>query len=318
VLSAFRQGRAFVVTSHDAPDGDAIGSMLAMYHLLRALGKDEVLCVCADPVPRIYQWLPGADAIRPAEDSLAACDTVVVVDVADRARFDAVAQRMSPQARIVVIDHHASEAPCGHVNFIDTSYAAVGEILIELCALAGAPLSRTFAECAYVAQTTDTGGYRFSNTTPRTHRLAAQLLETGIDVAAISQRVFDVLSLPKCDLLARALARRVLSADGTVAYTELTEDDLREVGAETQDVDGIVNYMRNLAGVEAGILFRSLEPGKSKVSIRAKEPFDASAFLRHWGGGGHPAAAGATVDLPVDRLRAEVLERIACLLKETT
>lgn len=316
IVEALRAGRSFVVTSHDHPDGDAVGSALAMTHLLRALGKTDIHCVLSGPVPRIYQWLPGADCVTLAEAGVPACDTLVVVDVAQRERFEEVARRVNTGAKAVVVDHHPEPVPYGDVVFIDSTYAAVGEILVALFEAADTPLTRDAATCAYVAQTTDTGGFRFSNTSARSHRIAARLLDTGLDVADISRRVFDEMSLPKAMLLEKVLARRVLCMEGRVAYAEMSARDMAEAGASDEDVDGLVNYLRNLAGVEVSILFRELETHKTKVSVRSFDAVNAGTFLEQFGGGGHRAAAGATVPLPMHEVRDVVLRALTSVLEK--
>ncbi len=314
IAAELRAAESFLVTSHSNPDGDAIGSILATYHFLRALGKTAITCVSSDPVPRVYQWLPGASNIVGPGVELPPFEVAVVVDVARRDRFDDVAKRIGPEVKVIVIDHHIEERPCGHVNFVDPSYAAVGEILVELFAEAGVPIPREAAVCAYVAQVTDTGGYRFSNTNARSHRIAAMLVEAGVDVSGISHRVFDVISVPKVKLLERVLAHRGFSAGGRVAWSELTVKDMTNVGATGEDLDGLANYLRNIEGVEVGILFQEIDAQSTKVSLRSQAGFNCADFLQQFGGGGHPAAAGGTLDMPLCQTRALVLERLSVVL----
>ena len=317
ILGELRNARSFLIASHEAPDGDAVGSVLTMAHFLRAMGKTAITCMLSDPVPRIYQWLPGANWIVGPEADLPPVDVAVILDVARRDRFEAVAKRLGPDVKLIVIDHHVEDAPCGDLNLVDPGYAAVGEILVELFAEAEIPLTREAAECAYVAQITDTGGYRFSNTNSRSHRIAARLLETGLDAAGISQRVFDVVSLPKMELLERVLTRRMVDMRGRVAYSYLNRQDMAEAGARDEDAENLVNYMRNMEGVEVGILFRELDAATTKVSVRSRDAFDAAAFLQRFGGGGHRAAAGATVAMPLDETRARVLDALPRALENT-
>ena len=310
ILAELRAGSAFLVTSHSSPDGDAIGSMLAMYHFLRALGKAPVVCANEGPVPRIYQWLPAAECILGPDAPLPSCDTAVVVDVAQRDRLGRIAERIGPRSKLVVIDHHVEENPCGDANFVDAGYAAVGEILVELFINAGIPMSPEAATCAYVAQATDTGGFRFANTNARSHRLAAHLLETGIDVSDINRRVFDEMSHAKVKLLGRLLERRRFAHEGRVAYSELTQQDMADAQAREEDSDNLINFLRNINGVEVALLFREVDSGKTKVSCRSRNKFNAALFLQRFGGGGHRAAAGATVAMSLPQACSVVL---ACL-----
>lgn len=310
VVAECRRADSFLVTTHSSPDGDAVGSILAMRHFLNALGKEDVTCACHDPAPRIYDWLPGAAEIVNADNLRAAYDLVVVLDVAQLDRIGSVASRLSPEQRILVLDHHREEDPCGTVNFIDHTYASASEIVVELFDASGLPITRDAAECAYVGLTTDTGSFKYGNTDARAHRCAARLLETGIDVSDISSRVFDVMSLPKSDLLRRVLERLQVSDCERYAWSYVTAQDMIEAAATPEDVDGLVDPVRNLEGVEVGMVFRELERNKMKVSMRSRGGMNAADVLRPLGGGGHAGAAGATLHLPLEEGRARVLQAV--------
>ncbi len=312
ILRQLRQADSFLITSHINPDGDAIGSVAAMGHLLQALGKTDIECVLSDPVTPLYSTLPGTDRIRQSLDTARAFDLAIILDVAQWERVGDAARYIAPAAKTIILDHHLEAHPAGDMTFIDTSYAATGEIIVELFLEAGIPFSREAAECAYVAQVTDTGGYRFSNTSARSHRLAAVLVETGIDVAGINQRLYDVISEPRIELLKRVLERRAYCHDHRVASSYLESTDLIETGASGSDMEGLVNYMRNIEGVQIGILFREVDEQTSKVSFRSCEKFNSASFLRAFGGGGHAAAAGATLNMPLKQARHDVMD---CLRK---
>lgn len=310
VLEAVSAGRSFLVTSHTNPDGDAIGSMLCVYHLLRALGKRDVLCVNEDPVPRNYQWLPGAPDIVTDCATHKAVDVAIIVDVARTDRLGRVREWVANAGKVIVIDHHLEDRPDGDIRFLDAAYGAVGEMVVELFMAAGAPISREAAECAYVSIVTDTGGFRFANTTARSHRIAAALLEAGINVPEISCRVFDELSMPKFRLLTLVLERMRCDAGGRVAYSMLTAADIEKSSAELEDFSGLVDFARNIRGVDVGILFREVNEKSTKVSVRSDSTFNSANFLRKFGGGGHAGAAGATIDLPLEEACAAVLKEI--------
>lgn len=308
VLELFRAADSFLIVSHQNPDGDAIGSILAVYHLLRGMGKERIACACEDPVPAIYHWLSGAERIGHTPE-ITTPDVVVMVDVSQKSRVGKIADAIPASAKVVVIDHHL-ESPEGDYILADPSYSAAGEIVAELFDQAGVPISREAAECVYVAILTDTGGFRFSNTSPRCLHLAASLVEKGIDVSDVSSRVFDTMALPKFELLRRMLqnVKRVL--DGRVAYSILTVRDAAEAQAHAEDYDGLVNFTRNIEGVEVGILFRETDNQTTKVSLRSRGQFNCAQFLKQFGGGGHAAAAGATVQMPIDATCKTVLDRI--------
>lgn len=318
IVGELRAARSALITSHANPDGDAVGAMLVLYHALRAVGKEPIVCVNDDPVPRIYQWLPGADAIRlsSALTSPPAVDVCVIVDAARKTRIGKAVEWIAPNATLIVIDHHLEERPDGDLVFLDATYSAVGEMLVELFDAAGAPLQGEAALCAYVSIITDTGGFRYANTTPRTHRITASLLERGIDVAAVSSRVFDVMPIPKYEMLRRVLDRIKREANGRVAYATISAADMQAAGARSEDTDGIVNFPRNLEGVELGILFREIDPETTKVSMRSRNTFNCARFLEQYGGGGHAAAAGATLKLPLDEACRVVLAGVRAVLGE--
>jgi phosphoesterase RecJ-like protein len=314
IADELKRANSFVITSHVSPDGDAIGSVLALKYLLESLGKTNVTCVLADPVPAIYAELPGAGTIKASMDGVDKPDLLVIVDVARLNRVGAIADSLDENQKILVIDHHLEEQPDGTVGFVDATYAATGEILVDLFEIAGADLSPEAAYCAYVAQITDTGGFRYSNTNARSHRIAARLHEVDIDHATICSDVFDMFSRPKIHLMKTVLDRMELSCAGRVATSYVTQADIDEVGGKKEDLNGLVNYLRNIDGVHVGILFTGVSDGVTKASVRSAHHFNAASFLKEFGGGGHAAAAGVTLEEPVGAARDRLLARLEELL----
>lgn len=227
----------------------------------------------------------------------------------------AVDRAIPPGATVVVIDHHLCQDPDGDLNFVDPTYAAVGEIIANLFDRAGLVPSYEAAQCAYVALATDTGGFRFSNTTPRALRVAANLVETGIDVAEISARIFDAMSPGKFRLLAHLLNNVQFTLGGRLAYAAATQSDMDGAAAQSEDTDGLINFARNVEGVDVAILFREEDPHTTKVSLRSTHAFNAAKALEAFGGGGHASAAGATVDMPLETARSRVLARVRELME---
>ena len=301
---------SFTLTTHINPDGDAIGSLLALEHFLRALGKDDIVCVCADPVPRIYEWLPGADRIRTPAQLGTIGELLIVIDVAQFARVGAVAAKIPEGHPVLVLDHHLEDTPSGTLHYIHPEYAASAEIVADLFEAAGLPISREAAECAYVGLTTDTGGFRYANTNVRAHERAARLIATGLDVADISRRCFDVMSIAKFELLRHVLDRTSFAEDGRVAWSYLDEADLALATASHEDTNGLVNFTRNIEGVDVGILFRQSAPSEVKLSMRAKKGINAAQVLKPFGGGGHAGAAGATLAMDLETARVAILDAV--------
>lgn len=316
VVGELRKADSFLVSTHVSPDGDAIGSMLGMYHLLRALGKRRITCACADAVPRLYRWLPAVEEVVDVSGVQGPYDLVVIVDVSRRSRIGNVSDAIPAGTPVLVVDHHLDDEPCGDVNFIDPSYAAVGEIIADLFEAAGLCMSREAAECAYVALTTDTGSFRFSSTTARSHRVAARMLDAGIDVGEISGRIFDAMTLAKFRVMAHVLSHLQFAQGGRVAFGEVTLREIQELDSTGEELDGLINFARNIDGVEVAMLLKEVGPACTKVSLRSRPSFNSAVFLQRFGGGGHAAAAGATLALPLREARARLLREVACCLGE--
>lgn len=315
IVAALKEIESAVVVSHLHPDGDAVGSVLAMGYFLESLGTAKVRCVLEDSTPRIYRWLPGVDRIVSSEDLGDEFDTLVIVDVAQLDRIGKLGERDLSGKRIIVVDHHLAETPEGRVNFVDPTYSSCGEIIADLFEAAGIPFSKEAALCIFVALVTDTGGFRYSNTNARSHRIAARLMEEDIDVAEVCERVFEVMSEGKFQLLRRVLDRMVIEGDAGIAYSKVFRKDIEDVNAKSEDFDGLVNFVRNIEGVRVGILFRELEEKRTKVSVRARDGFNAADFLEEFGGGGHAGAAGVTMAKPLEEAEVELLGRLRSLLR---
>jgi len=291
-----QKSKSFLITAHTNPDGDSIGSTLALRYLLEAMGKKHVTICMADPVPTLYQDLPGAKKIKVFDPEADApeYETAILVDCNRRDRIGSVDTWIPEGKRVIIIDHHLGDDPQGDAGFIDTGYAACGEIMAELFQVAGIPISKQAAHCAYVALVTDTGGFRYANTTPRSLRVGAALSESGIDTAAICTHVFDVMTLPKFKLLRIALERMAFAAAGKCAYTHILPEDFAETQGKREDLEGIVNFARKVEGVEVGALFTGLGADGCKVSLRSGNKLNVAHFLEQFGGGGHAQAAGAS------------------------
>jgi phosphoesterase RecJ-like protein len=311
VVGACRAARSFLVTSHTGPDGDSVGSILGMKFFLESLGKTEITCALQDPVPRAYDWMPSAIEIVDADNVETAYDLVVVVDVAQRERIGRVGEPLSPNQKFVVIDHHPADTPFSAVSFVDHTYASCAEILLDLHDTAGVQVSREAAIAIYVGLLTDTGSFRFGNTDARAHRNAARLIALGIDPSDIANRVLDAMSMQKLELLRRVLARIERSGCERFAWSHLLERDLQQTDASAEDTDGLVNFIRNLEGIQVAALFRELSPGKVKVSLRSRPPVDAGAMLKPLGGGGHAGAAGLILHAPLDEAIEKITSRMA-------
>jgi len=306
LAQVLRDTESFLIVSHHGPDGDSIGSMLAMAHLLKGLNKQCVLR-CEDPVPENYRWLKGSELIT-SDATPAPVDATIMLDVSRKHRLGKVVSTIPVGAPLLTVDHHLDETPDGDCVVADSSYSATGELVAELFVYMNVPITLEAAQCLYVAIATDTGGFRYANTSASCLKMVARLVETGLDVADISARIFDQMSVAKFELLRRTLQR--MTVMDKVAYSVLTAQDVVETNAKTEDHEGLVNYARNIEGVEVGILFREIDANTAKVSLRSHGKLNCAKFLEQFGGGGHAAAAGATIKMPIDSTCTQVLTRL--------
>lgn len=305
------EGERFLVVSHVDPDGDAIGSTLAVGHLLRLLGKRAVM-VNASPVPAKYAILPGAEEIAKLQElrDKSPFTRVIAVDVADVERMGDCFSLIASDALLLNIDHHRTNTRFGTHHLINPEAAATAEVLYDWIESMGVQWTKPLATCVYTGLLTDTGGFRYSNTTPSVMKQAARLLEFGVDAPRIAEQVLETMTVGQLNLLRRGLSTLQLSEDGRIAWMWLTLQDFSESGAGEGDLDGIVNYARNVIGVEVGILFRQLKNGAVKVSLRSRRRVDVSEVAGFFGGGGHARAAGCTVTGTRDEVEHRVLEQV--------
>ena len=301
ILDAIRKGERFLVTSHARPDGDAVGSMLAMGMLLRQMGKRADL-VTADRVPAIYRGLPGAEFIRSAMRVRGPYDGVILLECDGLSR----ARLLGLEAfQLINIDHHVSDRAFGHINWIDHGAASVGELVYRLVKAAGCELTPEMAVCLYTTLLTDTGGFTYGATRAATFALAHELALAGADPIRIAQDVYFSTPMSKMLLLGAALSN--LKREGALAWLWVTHDDMVRCGAAEEDCEGIVNYAVAIAGVEAAAFLRELPERRIRVSLRGKGRVNVAALAGRLGGGGHENAAGCTLEGPLPRALEEIL-----------
>ncbi len=310
VVEALRAQDRFLVVTHENPDGDALGSMLATTVALRGLGKDAVMYLGgAAPLPREYSFMHFDGLVRelPGDE-----DERVLVAV-DCAKADRMGPDPAPVERtgmIVNIDHHHDNTRFGDVNLIVADASSTGEVLRDVFRELGVELTPEIAEPLYIALVTDTGRFQYANTTPKSLRLAAELVEAGADVHAVFQQVYESVEFAKLKLLARALERATVLEGGRIVVSFLVRTDFADVGAAEPYSEGIIDYLRAVEGSELAVLIR--EPPRDegptrRVSLRASvDELDVSAIARLFGGGGHRQAAGFSSEASVD----EIVERI--------
>lgn len=304
----------FLVVSHIQPDGDAISSTCAVGLILEQLNKQYVL-INEESVPTKFTFLQGASAIQSLSDvtNVPLYQYVIAVDCADFSRMGRVQQLLVPDVHILNIDHHATNNEYGRVNLVHEHAASTTEVLFDLIEHMGIPWTTELATCIYTGLLTDTGGFRYANTSPKVMRIASELLKHGVNANQLASDLLERLSMSHVELLKRALARLNFSHNHQIGWVSVTASDIAESGAASEDFEGIVNYPRNIAGIEVGLFFRELSSEQVKVSFRSQGKVDVARFAQTFGGGGHTLASGATIDGSLD----DVIQRVISALERT-
>ena len=309
ILSVFECHRSFALSTHINPDGDAIGSELALYSFLQELGK-EVQIFNADPAPLNYEFLPFCDAIQSPEAHRGYFPQVLVIlDAGVRKRIgDDLCHTLIPTEAVVNIDHHDTADLFGNYNLVETDASSTSEIVYRLIKCHGMPIGKERALCLYTGLMFDTGCFRYSNSTPIAHRIAADLIEAG-DFSAdeIYQRVYESIPLGKMRLLGETLKTLGITPDGKIAWLYATQQMFHETGTVPSNVEGFVNQIRSIDSVEVAIFVSELENGTSKAGLRSKTYVDVGEIAAEFGGGGHQRAAGCLIDTPCESAVAQLV-----------
>lgn len=312
IIEVIRNNSSFLLTTHEGPDGDAIGSSLALASFLRNIGKD-VTVHYQDPVPDLYAFLPGADAVLsyiPAQDY----DVAFVLDIGERKRAGKEFCNFSRVTTTVNLDHHLSCENFGDYNLIDTQAAATGILVYRIAKAYGYRFERETALCIYVAAITDTGSFRYSNANREAFTVSGEMIECGINAWDVAEQLYENQPQKRLELLARCLPTLEVFKDGLAASVTVTLDMYSATGADAELTDGFVNYPRSIRGVEVAIFFRQLEENKFKIGFRSKGKVNVAAFSAAMGGGGHHNAAGCTVEGSLDEVKSRVYAVVAAAL----
>ncbi|MFV9509811.1 DHH family phosphoesterase [Tepidibacillus sp. LV47] len=300
--SFIQQNDHFLIVSHINPDGDTISSSLALAHLLKALGKSFQI-VNQDQIPKKFLFLPLADQIQRIQNVKEKFSVIISVDLADRLRMGDIDPLVAEGAKILNIDHHPTNDHFGDVNLLLPTAAATAEIVYDLTDQLEVPIDKNLATCIYTGLFTDTGGFRYSNTSPKVMRIAAELLEYGVSPSEIAEITLETITKGHIDVLKIALSKLEIIEDGKIAWTFLEKKDLPDT-ILSDETEGIVNYCRNIEGVEVGVFFKETEDHVIKVSLRSKKIVDVGAIAKSFGGGGHARAAGFTFHGPLEEVKA--------------
>lgn len=307
IAVALGRAERVLICGHVLPDGDSLGSVLALGLTLERLGK-KITMAGPDPVPAVYEFLPGVERFLAGEPPEGKYDALVVLDCSVPERLGKGYQELVSRDMVIInIDHHAGSTSFGTHRYIDPLAAAVGEILFDLFTLMRVNITPEAAVCLYTAIITDTGSFQYDNTTPETHRRAAKLLEIGVPAGQVNTRIYDEKHRAAILLLGAALNTLSVSPCGKVCWMTVTRDILRDTGAADEHTEGLVNYARSIRGVEVGLLFREISDGRYKISFRSKVSADVNRLAALFGGGGHQRAAGCVLQGDLGEIREKVI-----------
>ncbi|HEY7681857.1 MAG TPA: bifunctional oligoribonuclease/PAP phosphatase NrnA [Gemmatimonadales bacterium] len=309
---AIRPGLRICITTHVNPDGDGLGSEAGLAHLLKARGIDAVV-TNPSPTPDRYHFLfrdlPGVNRTHEAVKELRRADLILVLDISDVGRLGMLSQAVQERGvPVACVDHHVSE---GHLpdgpRYVDPEAAATGELIFQIATANDWSVPLAAARALYVAILTDTGGFRFSNTRPAVLRTAAALLEVGLDPEQVYLDVYANATEGRARLLAETLQTLVLEPECGLAWVTVPPGALERLGATPDDLDGIVEVPRSIAGVRMALLFREIAAGRVKVSLRSVGTVDVAAFAKPYGGGGHTKASGLSLEGSLAEVQSRVL-----------
>lgn len=307
IESAIRNNQRFLITSHIRPDGDSVGSQLALYWALVNQGK-KVAIQNADPVPDTYKFLQGADLIRISTEVENSWDVLFVLDVGDIERTGGItAEKISC---VVNIDHHHSRKPFADISFVREEASSTCELIYELLKVLGLTINPLIANCLYTGIVCDTGSFRFSNTSERVFETASDLVRLGANPSAIAQKIYEENSHARIRMLGECLSKLELTEDGKIASVTVDQEMLKRNGCQPWETESFVNYAQSIKGVVVALLFYELSPGKYKISLRSGGEVNVAAVAEELEGGGHKCASGCRIEGSRKTIKENIITRI--------
>jgi bifunctional oligoribonuclease and PAP phosphatase NrnA len=311
IAGAINRANRIVILSHVRPDCDAIGSQLALLLSLQQLGK-EVKAWNEDGLPESYRFLEKADLIQQPPGEPEEFDLAIALDTASQQRLGTTLHAIRHANQWINIDHHASNPGYGDLVYIDTLAPATGQIVYEFIRTEKLPFSRAAADALYAAISTDTGSFRYSNTTARTFEIAGELIRSGASAAMIANKLYESYPKRRVQLLGQLLQQASFDLDDQVASMSLTNELKERLQIQPDDIDGLIDYVRAVDTVVVAVFFEELADGKIRLSMRSKDDrVDVNKICGEFGGGGHPRAAGARIRGNMEEVRSKVLKRVS-------
>jgi phosphoesterase RecJ-like protein len=306
IVDAVRARRRFVISSHARPDGDSIGSQLAMAYALREMGR-EVAIVNADPAPPPLMAFPGVPDIRIAPGAEGEFDAAIIMECGDLQRTGVTGLE---RFFVVNIDHHPGNTSYGQINWFDPGAAACGEMVFDLVRALDVPLTRTIATHIYLAILTDTGSFHYSSISPRTFDICRECLEAGVDPVLVARNVYDSNNMGRLKLFGAVLGAMQIDQTGRIAIVYVDHEMARAAGGTYEDTEGLINLPLTVKEIEAVVFFKQEKGDRYRVSLRSKGNVDIGVIAKEYGGGGHKNAAGCAVSGPIEELQKALVGKI--------
>lgn len=317
VIEGLKKYNRFLISSHVNPEGDSIGAQLALGRFLKGRGK-EVVIVDQDPVPDNLLFLSGSDMVflEIPEDYLP--DAVIILDCPVKERIGKIINRVPESLPIINIDHHVSNEFFGDLNWIEAEMSSTGEMLFHLIKETSSSMDKEIAEAIYSAIMTDTGMFNYANTTSRTHRVAADLIDLGVKPDILYKEIFENKDITQIKMLGKVLATIQVEENGMIAYIMLTNEMQREEGITDVTTDEFINYARSIKGVEVALFFkeRASDGGMVNVSLRSNGKINVNQVAGQFGGGGHRNAAGCLLHCDINEAKEKVVGMVKKFIKE--
>jgi phosphoesterase RecJ-like protein len=306
IVDAVRARRRFVLSSHARPDGDSIGSQLAMAYALREMGHETTI-VNADPAPPPLMAFPGVPDIRIAPGVEGEFDAAIIMECGDLQRTGV---RGLERFFVVNIDHHPGNTGYGQINWFDPGAAACGEMVFDLVRALGVPLTKIIATHIYLAILTDTGSFHYSSISPRTFDICRECLEAGVDPVLVARNVYDSNNMGRLKLFGAVLGAMQIDQTGRIAIVYVDHEMARAAGGTYEDTEGLINLPLTVKEIEAVVFFKQEKGDRYRVSLRSKGNVDIGTIAKEYGGGGHKNASGCTVSGPIEELQKALVGKI--------
>lgn len=312
IIEEINNAEKIVILTHETPDGDAIGSSLAMYFAIKKLGKEADVVI--PDIPRTYAFLPGIEVVK-KEGFNQNYDLAIALDCSDIKRLNGFVSYFEGAKVKIVIDHHSSNTMFGDHNFVNPAAPACAQILVTMLEYLGVEIDKEIGTCIATGIITDTGGFKYSTVTAETFEFIAELLNKGINISDTYRKALQIVSKKKFEITKVALNRLEFLENGKIAFTYITKEEQEKLGIEMGDHEGIVEQGRDIEGVEVSIFLRQAQNGGYKASFRSNDYVNVADICLMFGGGGHFHAAGCNLDLPFEQVKEKLIAQTKLYLK---